>query len=99
MVDQRCRVTFLETMHTPDQNLVIATGIDVLGPALETRREVRQYGHAVNSFAAVEADKLVVATLCKAIAEILLVCSQDMHGESVGDRKNIVTERIFANAP
>ena len=71
MDDQRLASLFLEAMHATNDDLVIATGVDVFGAALETRQELGKYRYAVHAFDAVETVELVSTALCKTIAQFL----------------------------
>ena len=86
-------------MHPPDNDLVIAAGVNVFGAALKARRVFREYWHSMQSGAAIEAAEFVIAALRKAVAQLSLVPGKDMHGKMVCAEENLVAHRLEADAP
>ena len=83
-------MAFLEAMHTPHDDLMIAARVDVLRTAFKARHEIRQDRHTVKPLAAIEVRELVVSSLGESIAEFFLLPCEDMYGEAIDRGKYIV---------
>jgi len=86
-------------MHSPDNDLVVAAGIDMLRAALETGRKVSKQRDAVQPRDHLDAIKLVFTALREPVAEVRLMQRQDVNGEMLGRNESIEAHGIETDAP
>jgi hypothetical protein len=99
VVNQGILIPVFDSKNTPDNDLVVATLIKVLGSTLKTHRVCRENRYAVEPLVTFDACKLIELFSSKTIRQFPLPDRQDINGEMFSIHEYVIAVSVVGNAP
>lgn len=97
--DQRVCFSVFEAQNTTDDDLMITAIVNILRPALEHSRELRQNRHARNTIMTINAVELIGTAGRKSRANFFLINAQHVDSKVLRLHERVEVSGIKVDAP